>query len=315
MYYSLAQSNGQPSVALQWNAGLSASFRAAIMRASAGSLGSGLPSSLSAASCRSTIMAFPEVQRVRYRQNPLEEVICQLRFPPILRIDTELPVAFQEQIRTTYPLYRSVIQGQQALGTTTKMGSSPDLSYAVRIAHQFASDENSTWTITVEREFFAIKTTRYIHWEEFSVRLVDALNSFKQIYRPSYYSRIGLRYIDVIQRSKLGLESRSWGELLSQAIAGELAIPEVAGEIENVMRHTAIRLSQHDSLVRLRHGLVSEQSTGESCFFIDSDFFHEQITKVEDAHTILEYFRKNAGYLFRWCIQPLLHDALGPVPI
>ena len=50
-------------------------------------------------------MAFPEVERVIYERNPLDEVICQLRFPAILKID-EPPIAFQEQIRTRYPFRR-----------------------------------------------------------------------------------------------------------------------------------------------------------------------------------------------------------------
>ncbi len=50
-------------------------------------------------------MPFPEVQRVIYRKNPLEQVICQFRFPAILRIDTETPADFQERIRNDFPQF------------------------------------------------------------------------------------------------------------------------------------------------------------------------------------------------------------------
>lgn len=52
-------------------------------------------------------MPFPDVPRVIYEINPLDEVICQLRFPPVLKIDTEVPAGFQEQIRDDYPFYES----------------------------------------------------------------------------------------------------------------------------------------------------------------------------------------------------------------
>jgi uncharacterized protein (TIGR04255 family) len=52
-------------------------------------------------------MLFPDVPRVIYEVNPLEEVICQLRFLPVLKIDTEPPAGFQEEIRAEYPLYES----------------------------------------------------------------------------------------------------------------------------------------------------------------------------------------------------------------
>ena len=50
-------------------------------------------------------MVFPNFERVVYKKNPLEEVICQLRFPPILRIDSGNAADFQDVIRQDYPLY------------------------------------------------------------------------------------------------------------------------------------------------------------------------------------------------------------------
>ena len=48
-------------------------------------------------------MPFPEVDRVIYTTNPLDREICQLRFPPILKIDTEIPSQFQDKLRSEYP--------------------------------------------------------------------------------------------------------------------------------------------------------------------------------------------------------------------
>lgn len=50
-------------------------------------------------------MPFPESKRVFYVKNPLAEVICQLRFPAILRIGAESPHEFQERIRDHLPLF------------------------------------------------------------------------------------------------------------------------------------------------------------------------------------------------------------------
>src|SRR5713226_162290 len=53
-------------------------------------------------------MPFPDSQRVIYDRNPLEEVVCQVKFPPILKIDSAAPAAFQDEIRGTYPLLQEV---------------------------------------------------------------------------------------------------------------------------------------------------------------------------------------------------------------
>ncbi|MCH7755956.1 TIGR04255 family protein, partial [candidate division KSB1 bacterium] len=50
-------------------------------------------------------MPFPEVKRVIYKKNPLDRVICQLRFSPILKIDAEIPAEFQDMIRADFPNY------------------------------------------------------------------------------------------------------------------------------------------------------------------------------------------------------------------
>jgi uncharacterized protein (TIGR04255 family) len=57
-------------------------------------------------------MPFPDSPRAIYRMNPLDHVICQLRFPPILMIDSKPPNEFQDAIRKEYPLY---YEGKEAL--------------------------------------------------------------------------------------------------------------------------------------------------------------------------------------------------------
>ena len=48
-------------------------------------------------------MLFSDHPRTHYRTAPAHEVICQLRFPPILSINTTEPADFQEAIRTEFP--------------------------------------------------------------------------------------------------------------------------------------------------------------------------------------------------------------------
>ncbi len=49
-------------------------------------------------------MAFPEIKRVVYENAGLEEVKCQIRFPPILEIETS-PAQFQNAVRAEFPYY------------------------------------------------------------------------------------------------------------------------------------------------------------------------------------------------------------------
>src|SRR5256885_3722562 len=53
---------------------------------------------------------FPDSPRVIYGKAPLTAVICQLRFPPILRIESTVPADFQERVRTQFPLLDRPVQ-------------------------------------------------------------------------------------------------------------------------------------------------------------------------------------------------------------
>lgn len=50
-------------------------------------------------------MPFPQTERVQYKKSPLIEVISQLRFPPVLKIDSVSPANFQDEIRSDFPYF------------------------------------------------------------------------------------------------------------------------------------------------------------------------------------------------------------------
>ena len=52
---------------------------------------------------------------------------------------------------------------------------------------------------------------------------MPAIRALKDIYEPAFYSRIGLRYVDSVDRAALGMQNTPWSELLNQVILGELA--------------------------------------------------------------------------------------------
>ena len=51
-------------------------------------------------------MAIPDSLRVSYEVNLLENVNCTLRFPPLLVIGGDPPIAFHERIREFFPFYK-----------------------------------------------------------------------------------------------------------------------------------------------------------------------------------------------------------------
>ena len=81
-------------------------------------------------------------------------MICQFRFPAILKIDVQSPVAFQEEIRTDFPLYKSSPTIQLGIGLPPSILEriGKDLPFnAGHQSHEFSSKEGN-WTLLLTKE-------------------------------------------------------------------------------------------------------------------------------------------------------------------
>jgi len=262
-------------------------------------------------------MPFPNSERVIYDRNPLAQVICQLRFPSILRIDAEVPAGFQERIRQQFPLCQGSEdmellqvdfpdQIKKVLGTELPFRSAKSI-------HKFTS-EDGDWQVSLTRDWLALTAFNYKRWEAFWEKLEIPFAALNEIYSPRFLTRVGLRYQDVIRRSDLDLENVDWSDLLQPHIAGELDSP-LESAVEHVHRQIRICLEDEAGHVQIKHGFARQGESAEVCYLIDSDFYTEQRTEVNNAQAILNEFNRYAGRLFRWCITDPLHSAMGPQPI
>jgi uncharacterized protein (TIGR04255 family) len=260
-------------------------------------------------------MAFPDVPRVLYAVNTLDEVLCQLRFPPILRIDAETPVGFQEAIRVQYPLY----EAKPALRIPTGMPSEfaqilgAELPLVGPKSHEFASRDR-VWSVNLNRQFLALTCKTYERWEEFRERLVEASGALAREYAPSFYTRLGLRYRNVIRRSRLPEKDPpwKWNELIQPWVAGLLGPLETDEAVEDTRTTTHLALPDGIGRCILNCGLATDEHDQELVFQIDADCYTDQQTELPDALPRLDAFNRQARLLFRWCTTERLHDALGP---
>ena len=251
-------------------------------------------------------MPFPPSKRVIYSKNPLVEVICQVRFPAVLRIDSEVPADFQDRVRDRFPIYREEVEPLDLPKQFSDLiGARLPSSRVIRAFH--SEDEN--WSLTLNRESMSVSTKKYETWEEFKTYLEPPLRALNEVYQPAFYSRVGLRYRDLINRVALGLGDCKWPALLKSDIAGELVSQDLIGQINSTSRQILISLTPGPGQVLLQHGLTDEDSG--QCYIIDCDF-STQKTGVEHAFERLDIFNRESGRLFRWCISDRLHNAMAP---
>ena len=256
-------------------------------------------------------MPFPEVERVTYRTNLIDEVICQFRFPPILKIEAGTPAEFQDRIRDRYPLYRvkasiPLIPGVPE-NLTGKLRGFP--FGPTSKVHEFLS-KDETWILSLAVDSIALTCRKYERWEKFKEYFAEPLTALRDLYRPSFYSRIGLRYRDLIHRSKVGLSDVNWNDLLEPWIVGPYSSTLKTDDIEHSVHQYIIKLPGKGTKVIVNSGMV--QQFEEQCCVIDADFFSGEPTELPDADTQIDFLHTQARYFWRWSIKERLHLALGP---
>ncbi|MEQ1883457.1 MAG: TIGR04255 family protein [Bryobacteraceae bacterium] len=263
-------------------------------------------------------VGFPASPRVIYAKNPLISVACQIRFAPVLRIESEVPAAFQELIRSDYPLLR------ETSATPENFPAEIPPPVAAMIKAQLGAQHNRRrfdfisqdehWTTTLLRDSLTVSTRQYDNWGNFKARLNQSLTALNEIYRPAFFTRIGLRYQDLIRRHKLDLSAVPWRELLQPRISGFLIEPDLSVVVSQ--GEFAVKFGKESGQVQVRHGLVqsTDKNTDahEECYLIDSDFFLEGKISTDGALESLDFFNVQSGRLFRWCITERLHVAMEP---
>lgn len=259
-------------------------------------------------------MVSPDNERVIYEINPLTSVVCQLRFPTILKIDSSLPADFQDAVRSQFPLFDTM--------TVDDIQLPEDAPQAIRQAfasspntpksYKFSSEDRKT-VITLTRDFLALETTSYRRWEQFRRLLDIPFEALVKVYQPTFFTRTGLRYQNVIKRSQVGLEDVEWSEIINPPVLGILSDPELGRQSVGTWSQSVLKLNHHDAMVRFQHGIVKEDVSDEICYMLDTDVYRER-TKIEETNETLDSFRNDARRLFRWSITDRLHNSLRPQP-
>lgn len=257
---------------------------------------------------------FSREDRCVYRNNQLQEVICQLRFPEILTIGANVPVAFQEAIRDEYPQYtaRKEVAAPKITGTPGNFNLE---NAPATVNYQFASADG-VWRVNLTSKFISIACTKYTCWEDFAAKLDKPLAAFIKLYKPAYFERVGLRYINFISRKDLDLEGTPFKELISSCYLGILSEEDVA--------ETATARCSFDTEVSIRGGCKAKIHAGpglvkkngvqdpEVKFIFDQDLFLPGKLPVNLSAGALQTLHGQAYAIFRGAITDMLHNALDP---
>lgn len=257
---------------------------------------------------------FSHESRCIYRNHQLIEVICQLRFPEILTIGTTVPDKFQEAIRTEFPRY-SKRQEMPAPKLTGTPGNLTMQKQEPTINHQFVSADGN-WRVNLTSKFISLSCSKYTCWEDFAGKLDKPLAAFIQLYKPAFFERVGLRYVNFISRGDLGLPTTPFRELIQPCWLGPLAEEDIREQscsrssldVEMAIRGGCrVKIHAGPGMVK-RNG----QQDKEVKFIFDQDLYMPGQIPVNVSAGALQTLHSQAFSVFRGAITDKLHDALEP---
>ena len=262
-------------------------------------------------------MLLSDAARCHYEHPVTHEVICQLRFPTILSIDSREPADFQELIRSRFPRY-GVKRESPPPQLIQRPGAAPEIKPAPSVANYTFVSEDTLWKLNLTKDFIALSTLRYTGWEEFASKLDQTLAAFIQVYQPAFFERIGLRYRNILSRSALELEDCSWRELIRPAYLGALAEPDVdEAQVQkcavdlDLALNGSCRAKVHAEPVHLKNP-ANGQAEQEQKFILDIDLAMHGSISAPLAAAALETLHGHSTRVFRGAVTETLHKAMGP---
>lgn len=232
----------------------------------------------------------------RYKRNFLRQAICELRFPTLMELgDPKPPSAMVSALRKDYPhleLANEVIWG---------VGGGPGGSSHI---HTMRSSRQ-TWAISLKQSSLTIETFAYSDYAEMKRRVSAAVNAVAKVIDTNFFTRVGLRYINVID---VGTDPvRGW-------VNPDLVAPLLHGAFTNIREYAGkISLAAGDGGCLLQHGvrtkpLVNDETVAPE-YFIDVDSFREDVP-ITSVVRALDEMHAQAFDVFDWAIGPKAREHL-----
>ena len=256
-------------------------------------------------------MHFQNYEPIKYKHNILFHVVFQARFPEIMRIQHELPIAFQDAIRTEG--YTEIIHGSPAV----LPGIMPNQALDIGKTFNFLSEQKD-WEIILTGNSISLNCHRnYRDYSDFKERLEKVLPIFYNIYRPSYFTRIGLMYRNMANSVFLPhLQQISVESFIPEHIFPVLATPMVDDvlNLQTMSRFddSEMKATVTHTLSQVSGGFGHRQVTNEKSYIIDIDCFYERnVGAIDEVFTKCDLFKRVERNIFQWSITDALRAAMG----
>jgi len=239
----------------------------------------------------------PNREHKTYERNPLVVVVAQLRFHPVLKVPDRV-ADFQERVRARFPTFAEV--------ATREIAVRPS-GLDVKEGREFRFDKlDAPSTISLGDSALALETRSHTSHRSFLDDMALAVQALVDVFSPVVPTRLGLRYINAVDRSlvaqALGREV-SWPELI---VPGFLTMPESIADLQGTYFAHELNSRMQSGEMTLRYGLMRKSNEKGEHFRIDIDRYVEGPFDAGDAIAKLGSFADDIFKVFASAAGPAL---------
>lgn len=240
------------------------------------------------------------LERRRYKNPPIEEAFCEFRFRPGQDWDLTIPGRLQVELGDEYPGKPRESRFAE-IGLRTHGGQSSDVKFPEGLFRIQLTTTDSTRMVGVGPDVLSIHMLRPYQnserpdgggWEEFRLRIEEALRAYWRVTKPEGINRVGIRYINkiVIPQEQVRIE-----DYLNSALPEPSGLPDQLTEFMSRVDY------QYDN----EFHIVLSQATIEAgdnrlAFLLDIDAIWEnpQVVGTEKALALTNDLRDRERVAF-----------------
>jgi uncharacterized protein (TIGR04255 family) len=232
-----------------------------------------------------------------YKRNFLRQAVCELRFPTLMELgDPRPPASLVTALRKEYPHLDLANELTVGIGGTGSNNTH---------THLFRSSK-LTWTVSVKQSALSVETTAYTDYAHMRERVLRVVEAAAKVIDSDFFTRIGLRYINVIDR-----DTDSAVDWVNPA----LVAPILSGKFTGIQDYAGrLQLATADGGCLLQHGIrmkpkhVRKETVPE--YFLDIDSFRNDVA-VSDTAAALDAMHTQVFSFFDWAISPGAREYLS----
>jgi uncharacterized protein (TIGR04255 family) len=242
---------------------------------------------------------------------PLERVLVQVRFAPVLAVASESFVGpLQQALAERYPIGGSDVEFAINLAAPAEAPPTPTPTRLWR----FETVDSSS-RVTLATSFVAFETKRYEGHKTFLAELLYVLEAIVEHIKPMQVQRAGIRYF---QRLTESADLTRLGEFFRPELLGVVAVPEAADHLDLCLtqaRHSAdgVTLAARWGRLPAGAGMDIVAPAAEPSWVFDIDVFDETRSPFDPAELVerAAIYSRRQYQFFRWAIEPAFLERFG----